>query len=62
MKRKNSFYSPWPAFISRCWFETVVVNCRPVLIAGRLEASYPSSATLLALCVLLTVGKLPKNP
>ena len=36
------------------FFEGVVINCRPVLIDGALEASYPSSTTLLALCVLFT--------
>lgn len=35
-------------------FEAVAVNYRPVLIEGRLEASYPSSTTMLALCVLPT--------
>lgn len=35
-------------------FETVAVNARPVLIDGRLEASYPSSTTLLVLCVIPT--------
>ena len=35
-------------------FEKVVVNYRPVLIDGNLEASYPSSTTLLALCVMPT--------
>ena len=35
-------------------FESVVINYRPVLIAGFLEASYPSSTTLLTLCVMLT--------
>ena len=35
-------------------FEKVVVNCRPVLIGGVLEASYPSSTTVLAMCVMLT--------
>ncbi len=35
-------------------FETVVINYRPVLIDGRLEASYPSSTTMLALCVMPT--------
>lgn len=35
-------------------FETVVINFRPVLIDGKLEASYPSSTTMLALCVLPT--------
>jgi undecaprenyl-diphosphatase len=33
-------------------FETVVINRRPVLIDGILEASYPSSTTLLVLCVM----------
>lgn len=35
-------------------FESVVINYRPVLIAGYLEASYPSSTTLLVLCVMPT--------
>ena len=35
-------------------FEEVVVNYRPVLIDGFLEASYPSSTTMLALCVVPT--------
>ena len=35
-------------------FEVVVINYRPVLINGVLEASYPSSTTLLATCVLPT--------
>lgn len=33
-------------------FETIVINYRPVLIEGVLEASYPSSTTLLTLCVM----------
>lgn len=35
-------------------FESVVINYRPVLIDGYLEASYPSSTTLLVLCVIPT--------
>ena len=35
-------------------FEVFVINHRPVLIEGRLEASYPSSTTVLTLCVMLT--------
>lgn len=35
-------------------FEYVVINRRPVLINGYLEASYPSSTTLLVLCVMPT--------
>lgn len=35
-------------------FEMLVINYRPVLIAGYLEVSYPSSTTLLTLCVMPT--------
>ena len=35
-------------------FETIVINYRPVLIEGYLEVSYPSSTTLLVLCVMPT--------
>lgn len=36
------------------FFEVVVVNYRPVLIGGILEASYPSSTTMLVMCVIPT--------
>ena len=36
------------------FFEFYVINRRPVLINGVLEASYPSSTTMLAMCVLPT--------
>jgi len=36
------------------FFECFPLNCRPVLINGLLEASYPSSTTLLVLCILPT--------
>ena len=35
-------------------FESVVINYRPVLIGGSLEASYPSSTTMLVMCVMPT--------
>ena len=37
-------------------FEKCVINYRPVLIDGVLEASYPSSTTLLTMCVMPTAA------
>ena len=36
------------------FFEVVVINYRPTLIDGYLEASYPSSTTMLVMCVMPT--------
>lgn len=37
-------------------FEKVVINYRPVLIDGVLEVSYPSSTTMLVMCVMPTAA------
>ena len=41
-------------FATYILFEVFVINYRPVLIDGYLETSYPSSTTLLVMCVMPT--------
>lgn len=41
--------------IAYLFFEMFVINYRPVLIEGILEVSYPSSTTMLVMCVIPTV-------
>ena len=39
-------------FLAYAMFEMIPINYRPILIEGRMEASYPSSTTLLVLSVM----------
>ena len=36
------------------FFEKFIINYRPILIEGQLEASYPSSHTILAICICIS--------
>ena len=42
-------------------FEMIPINYRPILIEGRMEISYPSSTTLLVLCVMPTITEQVKR-
>lgn len=43
------------------FFEKFIINYRPILIDGELEASYPSSHTILAICICVSSLIVSKN-
>ena len=52
--RMGSFYLATGSIY--LFFENYIINYRPVLIEGVLEASYPSSTTMLVICVMSTAA------
>ena len=48
----GGFYSI--VFTAYLFFEFFIINYRPILIDGFLEASYPSSTTMLVMCIMPT--------
>lgn len=55
----SRYHYPWSLLCCRDTgifdFEMISINYRPILINGVMEASYPSSTTLLVLCVMPTL-------
>lgn len=43
------------------FFEKFIINYRPILIEGQLEASYPSSHTILAICICISSLVVSRN-
>lgn len=43
------------------FFEKFIINYRPIIIDGELEASYPSSHTILAICICISSLIVSKN-
>lgn len=66
IRRKQICMVDWSILVLGCFyivtisvyflFERMVINYRPVLIGGILEPSYPSSTTLLTMCVMPTAA------